>query len=329
MLPQQNKLKKPAVVSVPHYETLLSEFKANVVNHIRATDSTLANQVESTLNNPAEVSTKLIEACTAVLQTRAREINQQALQCFATFAKGSNLDAKVAELGVFREIITPADTTVYPPVLEELEDDESLLNRYFLALYSYGGGGTAPDYKFKVLTMGDRPKIEFDTRVENRITITLEYLENDLGGKIKDANPKRSAPGQVTIPILAHAGNGVPSNQLIQSIQTYFSRADVPLLTDQVLITKAVNTSYAIVAGIKINKGADTNQIKERAEQNLKTYVDSKHRLGETIEASYLSYLLHDAGAVSISTTVPLPSVDCLFNEAPFCSGITVTVETV
>ncbi|MBF7051750.1 baseplate J/gp47 family protein [Halomonas sp. KAO] len=326
LIPGQNRLAAPAIVETPPFEDLLERFKLTVVDAIAAEDPALAAEVEAALANEAEVATKLLEAATVILQTQTRHYNEQIQQMLAWWAKDSNLDAKVADLGLKRQTVDEGDPDAFPPVPPEMEDDESLRLRYFLAPYSFSNAGPQLAYRYHALTLGNRPEITVDTPEEGVVVVTHRLPSGSAASWVKDALGKRTAPGAVTVAVLSREGNGAPSAELLAEVENYFARDDVAPVTDDVTVSGAEILPWSCQAVMWINRGPDIAVAHANAVANVQAYADEQHRLGGHIETTMLAAAMHNAGAVRVDIATPADALVADDFSAPYCTGIDIEV---
>jgi phage-related baseplate assembly protein len=156
--------------------------------------------------------------------------------------------------------------------------------------------------------------------------VTYTFAEDGYAAQMKDANGRRTEPGQVTVTALARAGNGTPSAELLQAVEDHFARDDVRPETDQVIVQAAEIVPYQIAAIAYINPGPDAQLTKEAAEGALGVYAAARHRLASYVDPSRINQVLHDAGAERLELLSPLVPIECEAHQAPFCIGINVEV---
>uniref|UniRef100_A0A6M3J3B0 Putative baseplate protein n=1 Tax=viral metagenome TaxID=1070528 RepID=A0A6M3J3B0_9ZZZZ len=326
--PGQNQLQKPTAVAVPAYEQILSRFKAVIVDHISKTDPALAAEVALTLENEAEITTKLVEASSVFVQTFAQDINEQALQMFAYWATGSNMDAKASDFGLARQVITPGDDTVFPPVEPVYEDDESLKLRYYLAPYGWSTAGSRLAYKFQAMTLDAKPTITVDRPNAQQIVVTYTLGPGTFASQVKDAAAERTEPGTVNLTLQAWDGNGVPSDELMAAAERHFARDDVAVATDLVTFEKAEPVPYEISGIAYINPGPDSMLTKAAAEAALLAYTQRVQRLGGVVELDMLKHHLILAGGIKPEISAPVADIECSRRQTPLCTGINIEVRT-
>ena len=328
LINNQNVLSPPQALEVPAFEEQLSKFKAAVINHIAQSDADLAEQVAITLNNEAEISTKVIEACTVVLQAHIRKENEKATQMFGAWANDNNLDAVVSNLGLERQIIHPGDASAFPPIAATKESDEHLRQRYFLAPYSFSNAGPGLGYKYHAMTLGERPEISVESPEANKVVVTYQFQDNSLAGQIKDAAAHRTDKGKVTVTVLSREADGTASSELLNSVRAYFQRDDVAPLTDDITVGSALTPHYTINAIVYIGKGPDKSVIQADSIRLCREYADSQHRLNASIETTRISQALHTAGARRIELLSPLEAIPADEKTAAYCTSVNVEVRT-
>jgi len=326
-IPGQNRLAKPEIVETPAFEDLLSRFKQTVIAAIQEEDPDQAAEVGAALDNEAEVVTKLLEAATVVLQTQTRHYNEQITQMLAWWAEGSNLDAKVADLGIKRQTITEADPSAYPPVPAVMEDDDRLRLRYFLAPHAPAAGSRL-HYRAEGLTLSDRAKVTVETPKAGEVVVRYQFEPDSWAAQVKDVKARRTAPGEVTVAVLGRDGDGTPSADLLDAERAHYDRDDVRPETDDVVVKAATIIPYQISAKAYIYPGPDSALTESAAVASLQEYADEQHALEGAVDPSWVYHHLHESGAIKVDLLDPLAPISAAWDEAPYCTGISVEVLT-
>jgi phage-related baseplate assembly protein len=325
LIPGQNRLADPEIVEVPPFEEMLANFKAATIAHVAESDPAMAEKVRATLESEPEVFTKLVEAATVMLQTERRHRNEQIKQMLAWWAEGSNLDAKVADLGLQRQTITEGDPAAFPPVPAEKEDDERLRLRYFLAPHAPAAGSRL-HYRAEALTLGDRALVTVETPETGEVVIRYKFAGDTWAAQVRDAKGVRTGVGEVTVAVLGRDGDGTPSAELLEAQRAHFARNDVRPETDDVIVKAASILPYEIAAIAYIHRGPDSVITKGEAEKRLQRYVDEQHHLSGIVDPSWIYHHLHKAGAVRVGLISPLTAIIADWDEAPFCELLTIEV---
>lgn len=327
LIPGQNQLAEPEMVKVEQFEALLAEFKAFVVEYVAARSPENAAKLEVSLQNESELLTMALEAFTVRLQTHERKYNARIKQMLAWWANGSNLDARLADMGLERQIITPGDPAAFPPVLPVMESDEDARLRYYLAPHA-PAAGSRMQYRREVLTLGERPRVSVETTVAGIVTVTYTFNPDGFAAQVKDGNGRRTAPGQVTVTVLSREGDGTPSAALLGAVRSHFDRPDVRPETDQVLVQAAQIVNYKIRAIAYINPGPDSALTEAVAAAQLQAYAKACHRLEGRVDRTWIDYTLHAAGAIQLEVLEPLLPITTTAAQAPFCTAVEIEVRT-
>ncbi len=328
--PHLNPLPKPELLVTPTFEELLQSVKTSVVEYVRQSSPSEADAIQQTLDNPAEILTKTLEAMTVFLQNHTRQFNDKALQMFGMYARDNDVvDVIVSSLNVERQILDPGDPNATPPVPATVESNESLLTRYYLAAYALATTGTRLGYRYHLMTLDDRPQTSVESPTPNQVLVTYDFPESNFSGVIKDAQVRQVSPGVVDAFILTHEGNGRPSQELIDRAQQYITRPDIGQETDLVTVKAPTIIPWNLRATIFVAPGADPSVRQQGAEQAAMRYADEQNRLEGRIEPSALiSLLISNSGAFRAEITEPAAPIVAAFNEAPRLGTINITFVT-
>jgi len=326
LIPGLNQLAEPAIVKVETFETLLAEFKAEVLAYVQARDPEKAARLAVALDNDSDLLAMMLQAFTLRLQGHERKYNARIKQMLAWWAEGSNLDARAADLGLERRVIDEGDPNAFPPVDPLLEGDEDLRVRYYLAPHAPAAGSRL-QYRREAMTLGERAQVTVESNAAGQVVVTYTFAPDGFAAQVKDANGRQTAPGQVTVTVLARAGDGTPSAELLEAERKHFARADVRPETDEVIVRAAEIVRYQINATVYINAGPDAQLTKEAAEAALAEYAASRHMLGGYVDPSRIDYVLHRAGAERLALALAAP-IECQAHQAPYCDAINVEVLT-
>lgn len=326
LIPGLNQLAEPEIVKVETFETLLAEFKAEVLAYVQARDPEKAARLAVALDNDSDLLAMMLQAFTLRLQGHERKYNARIKQMLAWWAEGSNLDARAADLGLERRVIDEGDPNAFPPVDPLLEGDEDLRVRYYLAPHAPAAGSRL-QYRREAMTLGERAQVTVESNAAGQLIITYTFAPDGFAAQVKDANGRQTAPGQVTVTVLARAGDGTPSAELLEAERKHFARADVRPETDEVIVRAAEIVRYQINATVYINAGPDAQLTKEAAEAALAEYAASRHMLGGYVDPSRIDFVLHGAGAERLALDLAAP-IECQAHQAPYCDAINVEVLT-
>lgn len=327
LIPGLNQLAEPEIVKVEQFEALLAEFKADLLAYVAARDPEKAARLAESLENDSELLAMALQAMTLRLQMHERKYNARIKQMLAWWAEGSNLDARAADLGLERRIIDEGDPRAFPPRDPVLEGDDDLRLRYYLAPHAPAAGSRL-QYRREAMTLGERATVTVEAPSAGQLVVTYTFAEDGFAAQMKDANGRRTAPGEVTVTVLSREGDGTPSPELLAAVEEHFARDDVRPETDQVTVQAATIVNYQINAVAYISPGPDAQLTKTAAEDDLGAYALARHRLGSYVDPSRIHAVLHAAGAERLELLEPLMPIECAAHQAPYCTGINVEVRT-
>jgi phage-related baseplate assembly protein len=325
LIPGQNQLAEPAVVTVEEFEVLLAEFKAFVIDYVAARSPENAAKLKTSLENESELLTLALEAFCVRLQTHERKYNARIKQMLAWWATGSNLDARLADMGLERQLLVAGDLAAFPPVEPIYESDDDARLRYYLAPHA-PAAGSRMQYRREVLTLGERPVVKVEPVSSGVVSVTYTFDPDGFAAQVKDGNGRRTAPGSVLVTVLSRSGDGTASADLLAAVRKHFARDDVRPETDLVTVQSAQIKRYKIRVVAKINAGPDSGLTKLAAETHLQAYADSCHHLEGRVDPSWIDYTLHAAGAVQLEILEPLAPIATTASEAPYCTAVEVEV---
>lgn len=327
LIPGLNQLAEPEIVKVETFETLLAEFKAEVLAYVQARDPEKAARLAVAMDNDSDLLAMMLQAFTLRLQGHERKYNARIKQMLAWWAEGSNLDARAADLGLERRVIDEGDPNAFPPVDPLLEGDEDLRVRYYLAPHAPAAGSRL-QYRREAMTLGERAQVTVESNAAGQLVVTYTFAPDGFAAQVKDANGRRTAPGEVAVTVLAREGDGTPSEALLAAERAHFAREDVRPETDLVTVQGAEIVRYRIRAVVYINTGPDALLTQAQAEEALQAYASERHRLGGYVDPSRIDYELHAAGAERLQLLEPLAPIECGAHQAPYCEGIEIEVRT-
>lgn len=327
LIPGLNQLAEPEIVKVETFETLLAEFKADVLAYVQARDPEKAARLAVALDNDSDLLAMMLQAFTLRLQGHERKYNARIKQMLAWWAEGSNLDARAADLGLERRVIDEGDPNAFPPVDPLLEGDEDLRVRYYLAPHAPAAGSRL-QYRREAMTLGERAAVTVEAPEAGRLVVTYTFAPDGYAAQVKDANGRQTAPGQVAVTVLARAGDGTPSAALLEAVRAHFARDDVGPETDLVTVRAAEVVRYRIRAIVYINQGPDAQLTQANARAALEAYAAARHLLEGYVDPSRIDYVLHAAGAERLQLLEPLAPIECAAHQAPYCEGIELEVRT-
>lgn len=282
-------LSAPDVVEQLDFETILSAMLAD----LQSRDATFTALVES---DPAY---KILEVCAYRELLIRQRVNDAAKSVMLAYAADSDLDHLAAVFGVQRLLVDAGDPEAIPPIDPTYESDTALRLRVQLAPESWTCAGSSGAYRFHALS---------------------------ASAQVADANVTSPAPGQVTVTVLSTIGDGTPDAALIDTVEAALSDETVRPLTDVVTVQAATIVSYTINASLTLFTGPDAEVVRSNAFVAVQAYSVAQHKLGRDVTLSGLYAALHQSGVQNVTLTAPAADIAIAYNQAPYCTSITVTI---
>ena len=285
------KLPEPTIVETLNYssikDSLIAEFKA------RATD--YDSIVES---DPAY---KLLEVAGYLdVLIRAR-INDALMGNLLAKAVGSDLDHLAAFYGVQRQQTDPGNPSATPPIEPTYETDSRLRTRAQLALEALTTAGSEGAYTFHALTSSS------------------EVKDVDIYGPSDE-------PGRVVVTVLSNDGDGMPSDNLLGTVNGALNSENIRPLTDFVTIQAPEIIHYTVIVTLFFYSGPDPLVVKALSEQKLNDYVTEHHLLGHDIPLSGIYAALHQVGVQRVVLTTPTDDIVVQRQQAAYCDKFVVSI---
>lgn len=291
-----SQLPAPDVVEVLDYESILAERKATLLS---LCDESQREAVARTLQLESEPLTKLLEESAYREVMWRQRVNEAARANMLAYATGGDLDNLGANYNVERLVITPADTTVIPPLAAVLESDNDFRVRIQQAFEGLSVAGSVGAYQFH---------------------------GRSADGRVADVSVISPTPACVTVSVLSREGNGTASDELIQIVNLALNAEDVRPVADRVTVQSAEIVPYQIVAELFLYPGPEVEPVREAAEAKLKTYITAQHRLGRDIRKSAIYAALHVEGVQRVELAQPVADIVLDETQASYCSDYAITI---
>ena len=278
-------LPAPSVVETLDYEAILAEMLSDLKN--RAPDYNAL--VES---DPAY---KILEVAAYRELLLRQRVNDASRSVMVAYAKGTDLDNLAALFDVQRQVVTPGNPDMIPPIDDIMESDERLRQRVHLSLEGFSTAGPIGAYVYHAL---------------------------EASGEVKDVSVSSPSPGKVMVTVLSENGNGTPSNDLQMRVKAKLNHEDIRPLTDQVIVQAAQITEYQVNARLTFYSGPDINVVAEQAQKKVAEYVANQHRLGHDVTQSGLYAALHQPGVQNVQLNSPTSDIIVSAEQAAYCTNI-------
>jgi phage-related baseplate assembly protein len=292
-----SQLTPPQAVEELDFETIFQERKERLISLYPENKK---NQIRKVLDRESEPLTKLLQENAyreVILRSR---INSQYKASLLAYAEGSDLDAKAADYGITRLLISPEDLTTTPPTPAVYESDDDLRFRTSMAFDGLSVAGPTSAYEFFALS---------------------------ADGRVADAYAFSPYPAEANVVILQRNSiNGAASPELIQIVDTYLSDEKRRPTADRLTVQSAEIIEYEIIAKLHHNNLPETDPLIEEATQNIKTYATTPRRIGISVHLSALFKAMHVSGVEYVEIISPSQDILVSATQAAFCKGINITV---
>ena len=163
----------------------------------------------------------------------------------------------------------------------DIEDDDSLAERIYIAPSKYSVAGPEEAYRYWVKTFNSSiSDVYIDS--ENPTEVLIEFIMND---------------------------GELPSESVIYSLQDYLYNENIRPLTDQVIVKAPGTVEYALEVKYFINK-SDSAQA-QTIQNNVNAAVEKfiiwqRSKIGRDINPSKLTCMMEDAGAKRVEIASPI-----------------------
>ncbi|HHH0254565.1 TPA: baseplate J/gp47 family protein [Yersinia enterocolitica] len=291
-----SQLPAPLAVEALDYETLLAERKAELIALYPANEQ---EAITRTLSLESEPLVKLLEENAYRELVLRQRVNEAAQAVMVAYANGSDLDQLGANNNVQRLIITPADTDAIPPFPAVMESDT--------------------DFRLRIPTAFEALSVAGPTGA-------YEAHARSADGRVADASALSPSPACVTVTVLARAGNGEASPELLDIVRAALNDEDVRPVADRITVQSAAIVDYQIDAVLYIYPGPEAEPVRAAAQVKLNTYISTQRRLGRDIRISAIHAALHVEGVQRVELNAPLADVVLNSTKAAYCTSAVLTV---
>ncbi|ELI8015035.1 TPA: baseplate assembly protein [Yersinia enterocolitica] len=289
-------LPPPFVVEELDYEILLAERKATLIS-LYPEEQRAA--VARTLSLESEPLVKLLQENAYREVILRQRVNEAAQAVMVAHANGSDLDQLGANNNVQRLIITPSDPDAIPPIAAVMESDADFRLRIPQAFEALSVAGPTGAY---------------------------EAHARSADGRVADASALSPSPACVTVTVLARAGNGEASPELLDIVRAALNDEDVRPVADRVTVQSAAIVDYQIDAVLYIYPGPEAEPVRAAAQVKLETYINTQRRLGRDIRTSAIYAALHVEGVQRVELNAPAADVVLDKTQAAYCISAVLTV---
>ncbi|MFP1734062.1 baseplate assembly protein [Lonsdalea quercina] len=286
-----SQLPAPDIVEVPDFDTVLRARKAALLALYPESEQAA---VAATLALESEPMVKLLQESAYREILLLQCINETAKACMVAYALGNDLDQLAANVNVQRLTVTPADTSVIPPVDAVMESDDDLRQRIPAAFEGLSVAGPTGAYEFHALS---------------------------ADGRVSDASAISPTPAAVTVTVLSREGDGTASDDLLAVVSQALNDEAVRPVADRVTVQSAAIVPYTVDARLYLYPGPEAEPVRAAAQARLQNYITAQRRLGRDIRLSALYAALHVEGVQRVELLSPAADVVLDRTQAAYCTG--------
>ncbi|AJJ22537.1 MULTISPECIES: baseplate assembly protein [Yersinia] len=291
-----SQLPAPLAVEALDYETLLAERKAELTALYPADEQ---EAIMRTLSLESEPLVKLLQENAYRELVLRQRVNEAAQAVMVAYANSSDLDQLAANNNVSRLVIIPANNNAIPPVAAVMESDADFRLRIPQAFEALSVAGPTGAY---------------------------EAHARSADGRVADASALSPSPACVTVTVLARAGNGEASPELLDIVRAALNDEDMRPVADRVTVQSAAIVDYQIDAVLYIYPGPEAEPVRAAAQARLEIYINTQRRLGRDIRTSAIYAALHVEGVQRVELNAPLADVVLDNTKAAYCTSAVLTV---
>lgn len=232
-------------------------------------------------------------------------INEAVRSVFLSTASGGDLDQVGANRGVVRRVVDDSD-----PDNITYEGDEIFRARIQLVMESYSPHGSEGSYVYWALEADDRVSDVRAYGPNHNITPAI-------------------APANAKIVILSSEGDGTAPQDLLDAVFDALVPDTRRPVADNVDVVSATPVPYTIEATLHVSSASALAAVEASAQASVDAFVGSRLRIGRTLYRTSLAAALAVEGVVDVVVIQPAADLDIDPFEAPYCSGITLSVQAV
>ncbi len=290
-----SQLPAPDVVEALDFEVILAERKAILISLFPEEQQ---EAVARTLALESDPLVKYLEENAYREVIWRQRVNDAARANMLAYASKNDLENLAGNNNTQRLIITTADDSTIPPTAAVMESDTDLRLRAQQAFEGLSVAGPTGAY---------------------------EYHGRSADGRVADISVVSPSPACVTITVLSRENDGSASPELLAVVDKALNAENVRPVGDRVTVESAEIVPYQIDATLYFYPGPEAEPIRQAAEQKLKNYISSQHRLGRDIRRSAIYAALHVEGVQRVELVHPLSDVVLGKHQASFCTEYTIT----
>ncbi|NQY58484.1 baseplate J/gp47 family protein [Cognatishimia sp.] len=225
-------------------------------------------------------------------------INTALLQYFVDYATGQWLDLIGSNKGLTRLVVQEANPNTVPPTEAILETDDDF--RIRLKNPPPNNACTEDEYEFFAT--------QFDANIKSAIAKKREWNTDILD-----------------ISIITKDNNGIPSETLIDNLNTYLNRTDIRGMNDTVIVAGATPVPVDVTATITLLEGASSS-VFDDLQGVLEEAFSSIAIAGRDVTISWLLSVLQVEGVYKVELTLPTTDTSIDASSFPVLGNVNLTL---
>ena len=295
-----SQLLPPSLITELSYEAIFTKRKESFISLYDASEQ---QAVRELLQRESEPVVKLLQENAYLEMLYQAKCNADARSLLLAYAEKSDLDhLALAEYGLTRLVVTPANNTVIPPIDTVYESDERLRERCLLSFDGMNTAGSANAYRYFALSADGRVdgiKVRSDEANPYLLDIVITQVDSI---------------------------NGEASAELITAVQKALDPDHVRPVCDRPTVKASSATNYQIEAQLYVGKNAEDALLLEAANIRLDKYIKNAQKNGESIYRSAIFAALHVDGIQRVVITSPENDLVMDSYHHPFCIAKTIAI---
>lgn len=229
--------------------------------------------------------------------------NSDARALLLAYAEKEDLDhLALTEYGLIRQVVTPENMSVTPPLPAVYESDERLKERCILSFDSMNTAGSVNAYRYFALSA--------DSRVD-----CVKVISNKLTPCLLDIVITQS-----------DSEKGEASQELVDIVQAALDPESVRPVGDRPTVISSQASNYQVQALLYTGKNAEDSLLLEAANLRLDSYITKSKKNGTSIRLSALYAALHVDGIHRVEILQPISDVEIDDYHHPHCIAKNISI---
>lgn len=295
-----SQLPEPTLIQELDYESIFNERKEKFIALYPVAEQ---NQWRTILNRESDPIVKVLQENAYLEMLYQAKCNSDARALLLAYAEKEDLDhLALTEYGLIRQVVTPENMSVTPPLPAVYESDERLKERCLLQYDGMNTAGSSNAYKFFTLTADGRVdgvKVHSDTDKPYLLDIIISQVDSQ---------------------------NGEATQELIDIVQAALDPEHVRPVCDRPIVKSSIAKPYQITARLFVGKNAEDSLLLEAANIRIQNYIQKARKNGQSIRLSALYAALHVDGINRVVIDAPAADIEIDVYHHPHCTATSITI---